>query len=83
LDKHVNINNLLSTNNNYKDIITRVFYHFYAIPAAYIDVKIEGPIHARKFTLGIRVLPPDVLSRIRIELRDFLNILVAPIFSRV
>jgi ribonuclease-3 len=56
-ETHVDFAALISTNNNYKDVLLKFYQSSFHSPPKYKEVAVEGPLHNRTFTMG--VLHPD------------------------
>jgi ribonuclease-3 len=56
-ESHIDFASLISEDNNFKDQLLKYYQATYHTPPRYKEVKVEGPLHDRTFTMG--VLAPD------------------------
>jgi len=56
-ESHIDFASLIADDNNFKDQLLKHYQATYHMPPRYKEVKVEGPLHDRTFTMG--VLAPD------------------------
>jgi len=56
-ESHIDFASLIADDNNFKDQLLKHYQATYHTPPRYKEVKVEGPLHDRTFTMG--VLAPD------------------------
>lgn len=52
-DTNVDFTQLILHDTNYKDILLRYYQHTFQITPKYKEIKVDGPVHQRMFTMGV------------------------------
>lgn len=69
LETQVDFAEILFHDDNYKDQLLRFYHKKEWSPPKYIDIKIDGPVHKREFTIGVK----DNVGRIVATGTDYLK----------
>jgi ribonuclease-3 len=62
MEKYIDFSGIIVDDNNFKDQLLRFYQSRWHQPPRYKEVKVEGPIHDRYFTMGVLDINGNVLS---------------------
>ena len=63
IENTVDFEKLVTTEENYKELLLQYFQKEFKITPKYLELKIEGPPHKRIFTMGVLSKFGDIIGR--------------------
>jgi hypothetical protein len=61
-EKHIDFDQIITEDTNYKDQLLRLFQSKFHVPPRYKEVAVQGPPHDREFTMGVLDPHDNVLA---------------------